>query len=65
MTKEELSIQEKADKILELLRELEKEASEKKIGFDFNIAYGMGGWFDEDTYENDGVYRWQPSSGSC
>lgn len=52
-------VQEKANKILGLVRELEKEAKEKGVGFDFSVAYGMGGWFSEDDYE------WHSSSANC
>ncbi len=60
-------IQKLCAEALEKVREAEKLATEHKLTFSFDVAYGMGGTFygDEtmrDEYKEDG---WYASSHSC
>jgi hypothetical protein len=41
------------------LVEAERFAEENKIGFSWEPAYGMGGWYDGEEQQ------WYPSSESC
>jgi hypothetical protein len=40
-----------------LIKEAEDIAREHSLSFQFDVAYGMGGWFESG--------EWQPSSQSC
>ena len=59
-----------AKKLMEaeaLIRECEKIADEHKLGFSWDLAYGMGGWYSgnpeaRDAYSDSG---WSSSSSSC
>lgn len=56
------------------LNEAEKIADENGIGFSWDLAYGMGGWYNPKTKNEDGSWNesnedgdagWQSSSNSC
>ena len=73
MTKEDAArvIAEKTNAAMALVREAEEIAKEHKLDFHFDVAYGMGGWYngdedwdDSDCYDNEDR-GWNPSSQSC
>lgn len=59
LTEEEAAqlISAKVDAAHALIREAEALATEYKLTFSSDIAYGMGGWFESG--------EWHPSSQSC
>lgn len=59
MTREEAQrkIDELRETALQAIREAETIADDHGISFDFDVAYGMGGWY--------GSNEWKPSSQSC
>lgn len=64
-------LEERVEKVKELIAACEKIAREYKLSFTLNIAYGMGGYFDgaatEDYHDNefDPPGGWLASSMSC
>lgn len=67
-------IAEKINAAQALINEAEEISNESGVGFDWDLAYGMGGWYNpkpkdesewtsSDYYEED--YGWQASSQSC
>ena len=56
-------------KAMQLIKEAEEIAKKNNVSFSFDVAYGMGGTFSNETggYDSDetGEWCWQPSSHSC
>lgn len=49
-------IAELTDKAYEMVKEAERIADANEVGFSFDVAYGMGGYYDGEEGE------WNPSS---
>lgn len=65
MTTEFKTIEEAVKAAHDALAEAERLADETGRGFNFNVVYGMGGYYDpEEENENTGTH-WYPSSQSC
>ncbi len=65
----EKQIQQLISEAYERIREAQKIATEHKLSFSFDVAYGMGGTFNGDEsvaaeYDMDGV-GWKASNHSC
>lgn len=52
-----------------LISECESIADKAKVGFSWDLAYGMGGWYEPKNGEvnryGDEIGGWQSSSSSC